>query len=137
MAKRGPKNPLTDAHKAAMAEGRRDANAVKAYLGALRSTAQSQRRRSPDELRSSLAEVESRLAEVDDPIAEIKLLQQRRDLRRELARMTSEKDLKALEKEFVKVASRYSSRNGIDFETWQEAGVSESTLTRAGLTPTG
>ena len=100
------------------------------------STARTKRRqRSPEELRSQLADLESQLAEVDDPIAEIKLMQQRRDARRELDGVTSEADLQALERDFIKVASRYSSRNGIDYETWQEAGVSDSTLNEAGLTP--
>ena len=36
-AKRGPKGPLTDQHKAALAKGRVEGRAVRAYLEALRS----------------------------------------------------------------------------------------------------
>ena len=37
MAKRGPKGPMTDEHKAALATGRNEGNAVRNYLEALRS----------------------------------------------------------------------------------------------------
>ena len=36
MAKRGPKGPMTDEHKAALAKGRNEGNAVRNYLEALR-----------------------------------------------------------------------------------------------------
>ena len=138
MAKRGPKRPLTDEHKAAMAEGRRDANAVKAYLAVLRTISRpNQQRRTADEVEAAIQGVAVELADVDDPIAEVKLLQKRRDLRRELDAIKPSKDLKSLEKGFVQVAARYSSRNGIDYETWLEAGVADSTLKRAGLTRSG
>lgn len=133
MAKRGPKNPLTPEHKAAMSIGRNEARAVRMYLETLRIH---RPRRGPqvsaEELRSRLDSIEIELPAAD-PITELKLLQKRRDITKELKAMSSGGDLKELEEQFVAVVASYAIRNQIDYETWREAGVQTTTLDRAGL----
>ncbi|MEZ5249082.1 MAG: hypothetical protein R2713_07685 [Ilumatobacteraceae bacterium] len=133
MAKKGPKNPLSDSHKAAMAAGRTEGRAVREYLDALRSNKPKRgRKRTPDSIKARLAKIDDEL-EVADPLGELRLLQERRDLTTELEQMGTQVDMTALEAEFVKVAKSYSERQGISYATWREVGVEAAVLKAAGI----
>lgn len=133
MAKKGPKNPLSDQHKAAMAAGRVEGRAVREYLDALRSNKPKRgRKRTPDSIAARLAKIEEEL-EVADPLEELRLVQERRNLTEELETMSAAVDMTALEAEFVKVAKSYSERQGISYATWREVGVEASVLKAAGI----
>ena len=133
MAKRGPKGPLTDEHKAAMAAGRSEGRAVRDYLEALRTNKPKRgRKRTPDTIKARLSSIEQELADAS-PLDELKLLQERRDLTRELDSMGTGIDISALEQEFVKVAKSYSERQGISYATWRDVGVEASVLKAAGI----
>jgi ribonucleotide reductase alpha subunit len=133
MAKKGPKNPLSDEHKAAMAAGRVEGRAVREYLDALRSNKPKRgRKRTPESIAARLAKIDAEMT-VADPLEELKLLQERRDLSDELATMSAGVDMSALEAEFVKVAKAYSQRQGISYATWREVGVEASVLKAAGI----
>jgi hypothetical protein len=133
MAKRGPKGPLTNEHKAAMAAGRSEGRAVRDYLEALRTNKPKRgRKRTPDTIKARLASIEQDLADAS-PLDELKLLQERRDLTRELESMGTGIDISALEQEFVKVAKSYSERQGISYATWRDVGVEASVLKAAGI----
>ncbi len=133
MAKKGPKNPLSDQHKAAMAAGRVEGRAVRDYLDALRSNKPKRgRKRTPDSIKARLAKIEDEL-EVADPLDELRLVQERRNLTDELETMSAAVDMTALEAEFVKVAKSYSERQGISYATWREVGVEASVLKSAGI----
>ncbi|CAB4563160.1 MAG: hypothetical protein ACK5CE_04820 [Actinomycetes bacterium] len=133
MAKKGPKNPLSDQHKAAMAAGRVEGRAVRDYLDALRSNKPKRgRKRTPDSIKARLAKIEEEL-EVADPLDELRLVQERRNLTDELETMSAAVDMTALEAEFVKVAKSYSERQGISYATWREVGVEASVLKAAGI----
>ena len=133
MAKKGPKNPLTDQHKAAMAAGRVEGRVVREYLDALRSNKPKRgRKRTPDSIKAKLAKIEQEM-QVADPLDELRLTQERRDLTLELQSMGSGVDLSALETEFVKVANAYSLRQGISYATWREVGVEAAILKQAGI----
>lgn len=133
MAKKGPKNPLSDQHKAAMAAGRVEGRAVRDYLDALRSNKPKRgRKRTPDSIKARLAKIEVEL-EVADPLDELRLVQERRNLTDELETMSAAVDMTALEAEFVKVAKSYSERQGISYATWREVGVEASVLKAAGI----
>ena len=133
MAKKGPKNPLSDQHKAAMAAGRTEGRAVREYLDALRSNKPKRgRKRTPDSIKARLAKIDDELA-VADPIEELRLLQERRNLTTELEGMGAQVDMAALEAEFVKVAKSYSERQGISYATWREVGVEAAVLKAAGI----
>ncbi|TPW15016.1 MAG: hypothetical protein FD127_1063 [Acidimicrobiaceae bacterium] len=133
MAKKGPKNPLTDQHKAAMAAGRTEGKAVREYLDALRSNKPKRgRKRTPDSIAARLGRIEAELAAAD-ALGALRLLQERRNLQAELGTMGSKVDISALEAEFVKVAKVYSDRQGISYATWRDVGVDASVLRSAGI----
>jgi hypothetical protein len=134
MVKKGPKNPLSDQHKAAMAAGRIEGRVVREYLDALRSNKPKRgRKRTPDSIKARLAAIETELA-VADPLDELRLVQERRNLSDELGSMGSGVDMSALEAEFVKIAKSYSERQGIAYATWRDVGVEASVLKAAGIT---
>ena len=134
MAKRGPKGPMTDEHKAALAMGRNEGNAVRNYLEALRSNKPKRgRRRTRDSIAARLAAIDSEL-ETADPMNELRLRQERRDLQSELATIGEKVDVSALEAGFIAVGKSYSARQGISYATWREIGVDAAVLKRAGIT---
>jgi hypothetical protein len=133
MAKKGPKNPLSDQHKAAMAAGRTEGRAVREYLDALRSNKPKRgRKRTPDSINARLTRIEEELMDAE-ALDELRLLQERRNLTRELETMSSGVDMGALEAEFIKVAKSYSERQGIAYATWRDVGVEASVLKSAGI----
>jgi hypothetical protein len=133
MAKRGPKSPLTDQHKAALARGRQEGRAVRAYLEALRGNKPKRgRKRTTDSINKRLDAIDQQL-KTADPVTELRLVQQRRDLNSELDGMSSNVDLNSIEDAFVKVAASYGKRQGISWASWREVGVPAAVLTRAGL----
>ncbi len=133
MAKKGPKNPLSDQHKAAMAAGRIEGRAVREYLDALRANKPKRgRKRTPDSIKARLAKIDSELT-IADPLEELRLIQERRNLTEELETISAGVDLTALEAEFVKVAKAYSQRQGISYATWRDVGVEAAVLKAAGI----
>lgn len=133
MVKKGPKNPLSDEHKAAMAAGRHEGRVVRDYLEALRSNKPRRgRKRTPESITARLAAIDAELVEAD-ALDELRLLQERRNLQVELESMGTVVDISALEQEFVKVAQSYSERQGIAYATWREVGVEASVLKAAGI----
>ena len=133
MAKKGPKNPLSDSHKAAMAAGRTEGRAVREYLDALRSNKPKRgRKRTPDSIKARLAKIDDEL-EVADPLGELRLLQERRDLTTELEQMGTQVDMTALEAEFVKAAGGYAARKGISYGAFRSVGVPPAVLRAAGI----
>jgi hypothetical protein len=137
MAKRGPKSPMTDQHKAALAKGRAEGRAVRDYLESLRANKPRRgRRRTKDSIAKRLDAINSELATAD-PLTELKLLQERKDLEAELATKSTVSDHAALEETFVKVARSYSERQGISYSTWRDVGVDASVLNRAGISRRG
>ena len=134
MAKRGPKSPLTDHHKAALAQGRNEGRAVRSYLEALRGNKPKRgRKRTSDSINKQLKAIDEQL-KTADPVTELRLVQKRRDLngraRRNAARMSTSSRSRTT---FVKVVASYSERQGISWASWREVGVPASVLTRAGL----
>lgn len=133
MAKRGPKNPMTDTHKAALAQGRVEGKAVRDYLEALRANKPARgRKRTPDSVTKRLAAIEAELASAD-PVKELRLVQERMDLQAELAGMGNTVDVSALEAEFVRVAKSYGDRTGVSYAAWRAVGVTPAVLKTAGV----
>ena len=135
--KRGPKRPMTDQHKAALALGRAEGRTVREYLDGLRASKPKRgRKRTTDSINARLASIDEELA-MADPLSELKLVQERMDLTTELANMDNGIDLSSLESEFVKVAQGYSERQGISYAAWREVGVEASVLKKAGISRAG
>lgn len=132
-SKRGPRTPMSDEHKAALAKGRMEGRVVRDYLEGLRATKPKRgRKRTPESIKKRLDAVEAELASAS-PIEELLLVQERRDLETELAAKSNTIDMDALEADFVEVAKSYSDSKAISYASWRDVGVSASTLKKAGI----
>lgn len=133
MAKRGPKGPLTEDHKAALALGREESRAVRAYLDGLRAhRPRRSRKLSPESIQKRLRAIEAEVLNAD-PIKELRLIRERRDLAAALESLATQPNLGESEAAFLKIAASYGSRNGISYGAWREVGVDASVLSRAGI----
>jgi len=125
--------PMSDAHKQALAEGRAQGPAVRAYLEALESHEPRRgRKRTPERIQKRLDRID---ADVDfaDPMKRLTLVQERLDLAAELDQLEDKVDMAALEADFVDHAWNYSQSKGITRAAWRSVGVPASVLTAAGL----
>ena len=131
---RPQRRPMSSTHKAALAQGREEGRAVRRYLEAIeQSRPRRGRKRTSESVNKRLGVVKDRLPKAD-PLTRLHLLQEKADLEAELERATSSDDLAALERAFVKVASTYGQRKGIEYHAWRAAGVSAAVLQRADIT---
>ncbi len=120
-------------HKAALAAGRDEGRAVKAYLEALdQERPRRGRKRTPDSIKKRLAAID---ASLDDASAlrRLQLVQERMDLTKELEQSGAKVDLSSLESAFVKTAAKYAKRKGITYAAWRELGVSADVLKQSGI----
>ena len=125
--------PMSDQHKAALAEGRNEGRAVKNYLEALQQNRPRRgRRRTPESITKRLAAIDAAYAE-GSALQQLQLVQERMDLQKELEAMGTKVDLSALEAAFVKTAAKYAQRKGISYAAWRELGVPADVLKKAGI----
>jgi hypothetical protein len=128
------RTPMSNEHKAALAEGRDQGRAVRRYLEALEAHKPRRgRKRTPESMKKRLAAVEAEIAEAD-PLKRLHLVQERLDLQSALDASESNVDVAQLEKDFVKSAAPYSERKGISYSAWRELGVPAPVLDKAGIT---
>lgn len=124
---------MTDEHKAALALGREEGRAVRAYLQALEAAKPKRgRKRTPESIARRLETIETQIADAD-PVSRLQLTQERLDLRAELEAGDDTPNLDALEKAFVAAAKGYSERKGISYTAWREAGIPAAVLKSAGI----
>ncbi len=127
------KSTMTAEHKRALAQGRAEGRAVRAYLEALdQNRPRRGRPRTPASIEKRLKTIESELGDAT-PLQRLQLVQERMDLERELDRLDSADDLTGLERDFVRVARGYADRKGISYAAWRELGVSPDVLRKAGV----
>ncbi len=120
-------------HKQALAVGREQGRAVRRYLEALEAHRPKRgRKRTPESIEKRLADIEAQL-ETADPLSRLQLMQERMNLRNELATKSEVVDLASLEEEFVSAARAYGERKGITYGAWREAGVDAAVLRKAGI----
>ena len=128
-----PRKSMTPEHKAALAEGRAQGRAVRAYLDALESHKPKRgRKRTPESMRKRLAAIQADIGDAD-PMHRLQLVQERMDIEAALARAEETVDLTDLENAFVGAASAYGTSKGITYGAWREVGVSAAILKRAGV----
>jgi hypothetical protein len=125
---------MSPEHKQAMADGRKEGQAVKAYLDALEQHRPRRgRKRTPASIEKRLAAIEQELGRASS-LKRLQMIQERRDLETELAGMGGQPvDLSALEAAFVRVAKSYGDRKGIAYATWRDLGVPADALKAAGI----
>ena len=122
-------------HKAAMAEGRKEGQAVKAYLDAIEGQKPRRgRRRTTESIQKRLVVIDHELAAASS-LRRLQLTQERRDLETELAGIgAAGPDISNLVEDFVRVAKSYGQRKGITYPSWRDLGVPADILKRAGIT---
>ena len=128
------KSNMSVAHKNALANGRNEGRIIREYLEIVEATKPRRgRRRTPESIARRLADINAEL-KTTDPVTKVRLIQERLNLRTELAGMKSKNEVVAAETKFVKVAKSFSQRNDITYEAWREFGVVPTVLKRAGIT---
>ena len=123
---------MSEDHKAALAEGRRQAKAIKGYLEAL-SRRKPGRPVTPQSLQAKIDRIDARLAEEEDPLKRVDLQQSKLDAQEALKQANAAADITELEAGFVANAKAYSDRKGISYAAWREEGVPAATLKKAGI----
>lgn len=126
---------MSDEHKAALAQGRRESRAIKSYLNAL-AARRPGRPVTKDSLTKRLEKVNERLDASGNPLEIIDLIQTRLDIENALADAEGGDDLEALEAGFVAHAASYSERKGVSYSAWREFGVPAKILRSAGIKET-
>lgn len=124
---------MSEEHKAALAQGRRESKAIKAYLVAISVPKRRGRPITSEALEAKIAALDRRILEETDVLARVDLYQARIDAQEALNHMEAVVDIEALEKGFIEYADSYSLRKGVTWPAWREAGVSAETLKAAGV----
>ncbi len=127
--------PMSQEHKDALAQGRKEARAIKAYLKALGSRGPG-RPVTRESLEARLAKVNLRFSETEDPLKSVELIQTRLDIEDALARLENSQNVEVLEASFIEHAASYSARKGISYPAWREIGVAAAVLKQAGVPET-
>jgi hypothetical protein len=127
------KRSVTDEHKAAMEEGRKQSRAIAAYLEAIENHRPKRgRKRTPESIDRRLTAIDDAL-ESAPAVKRLSLIQERLDLLHERESLETRVDLSGLEEEFVDTAKSYGQRKGISYSAWRQLGVSAAVLKRAGI----
>lgn len=127
------KRTMTPEHKAALAAGREQGRAVKAYLEGLAATKPKRgRRRSTESMVARIAEIEDALATAD-PFKQLQLTQEHIDLTEKLSAEDPTIDIAQLEADFIRVAKAYSENKKISYAAFRSVGVPADVLKKAGI----
>src|SRR5690606_2919593 len=124
--------PMSDEHKAALAQGRRESRAIKAYLEALRSRRPG-RPVTAESVRKRIEVINERLETEEDPLKQLELRQEKIDAEATLKEVESKEDLDALEKAFIEAAKSYSERKGISYAACRPQGGTARVRKGAGI----
>lgn len=131
-----PARKMTAEHKVALAKGREQANAVRAYLDALETNRPKRgRKRTPESIAKRIAAIDTQY-ETAGSLTALQLLQERKNLEAELVALQTKSgpDIDKLRKAFVKHARAYGAAKGIEHATWREIGIPADVLRDAGIT---
>ena len=124
MATKRTRTPMSDEHKAALAEGRNQGRSVRRYLEALDAHKPKRgRKRTPESMQKRLDRIDVELASRRPAQAAPADPGAPRPHSRSSRRPAQTVDLSGLEQEFVDAAAAYSARKGISYAAWRELGV--------------
>ena len=124
---------MTAEHKAAIAAGRTEGQAVKQYLESLATEQRRGRKADPKKIMSRLADVQRSIQAEGDSLRKLSFIQTRLDLAERLGQLAAEESRADLESGFVKVAKGYAERKGISYTAFREMGVAADVLKKAGI----
>jgi hypothetical protein len=127
---------MSDAHKKALAAGREQGRAIRAYLEwlELRSPRRGRKRDTSPE---RIAEVDQQITDTDSVLQRLQLIQLRRDLEAAAESEDDPREEERLRRAFVKSARAYGNSKGISYASWREVGVPAAVLRDAGITRGG
>ena len=135
--KKPTSKPMSDAHKKALAKGRKEGRTVRDYLEALEASRPRRgRRRTPESVERRLKVVAELVETTDSPLSRLQLIQEQLDLEAELAVGEEWTDISDLQADFVKVAKAYGERKRITYSAWRAIGVGAPVLKEAGINRT-
>lgn len=124
---------MTNEHKAALAEGRAEGRAVRAYLEAIEANKPRRgRKRTPESMKTRIAKIDASIGDAD-AISRLHMVQDRLDLVAAIEAAEATFDIAALEDGFIAAAGSYGERKRISYAAWREVGVSADVLKRAGI----
>lgn len=124
---------MSPEHKAALAAGREQGRAVKAYLEGLAANKPKRgRKRSTESMKARLEEIDVQLPDAD-PFKKLQLTQEQLDLQDRLRTADVEVDLTELEKDFIRVAKAYAENKKISYAAFRSVGVPADVLKKAGI----
>jgi hypothetical protein len=126
---------MSKEHKAALAQGRKESRAIKAYLKAL-SARKPGRPVTKESLSKRLDSINGKIDAADNPLEVVDLIQSRIDVEKAIAEVEEGVGIEELEKGFVENAASYSERKGVTYTAWREFGVPASVLRTAGIKET-
>jgi hypothetical protein len=126
---------MSDEHKRALAQGRTEARAIKAYLEAL-AARKPGRPVTKESLEKRITSVNERIASTDNPLEVVDLIQSRLDIEKSLEQVQDEVQIDVLEGGFLANAASYSERKGVTYTAWREFGVPAAVLRKAGIKET-
>jgi len=124
---------MTENHKAALAQGRRESKAIKSYLEAITVPKRRGRPVTPEAIEAKIVALDEKVRTERDPLARVDLYQARIDAQAALDAMTGAIDIDILEPGFIEHVASYSERKGISWAAWREADVPASVLAAAGV----
>lgn len=127
--------PMTREHKEALAQGRREARAIKRYLKALESRKPG-RPVTKESLEKRLDATKKKIEDEDNPLKTVELIQTRLDIEDQLSKLEETSNFDEIEADFVENVKSYSDRKEITYTAWRELGVPASTLRAAGVPET-
>ncbi|MCZ6740346.1 MAG: hypothetical protein O7C01_11355 [Actinobacteria bacterium] len=126
---------MSQEHKDALAQGRKEARAIKAYLKTIEVRKQG-RPVTKESLESRLTRMNEKIDGSDDPLKTLALIQTRLDIQSALSSMEDVESLDQLESGFVTYAKAYSERKSVGYAAWREFGVPAAVLRNAGIPET-
>lgn len=126
---------MSQQHKDALAQGRREARAIKRYLRALDSRKPG-RPVTRESLEKRLARTIEKIQSEEDPLRSIELIQTRLDIEDQLSKLEESENFEELEADFIDHVKSYSDRKELTYTAWREYGVPAATLRAAGVPET-
>jgi hypothetical protein len=126
---------MSEEHKQALAQGRREARAIKRYLKALESRKPG-RPVTRESLEARLAKTDQKIDAEDNPLKKVELIQTKLDIEDQLDKLDEAADFDELEADFIDQVKSYSDRKEITYTAWREYGVPAATLRAAGVPET-
>src|SRR5665811_1511911 len=102
---------MTEQHKVALARGRRESKAIKAYLLAISVPKRRGRPVTPETLEAKIELLDEKVRTENDPLARVALIQAHLDAQEALDQMTATHDMESLEAGFCLLYTSPSPRD--------------------------